>query len=160
MLVPLSCPVGSSLPWAWIGVLGGRGCPLCTCLEAVVFVTEQWGSAWGGWSPLVSSVVAGQLFEAALGMAETGCGLRCRWRAGSVTVHCRWAVMAQIGPSGAQTLLLDFEGRGWGKVQFEFCIFGGSSVVFLASQFLHVSEAYVSPRPWMQSPNLVQLCPR
>lgn len=49
---------------------------------------------------------------------------------------CRWATRAQTGSSRART----FSWGVGGDVEFGFCTFRGSSVIFLAWWFLHVSE--------------------
>lgn len=51
----------------------------------------------------------------------------------------------QVGHASSQS---PFLGWYWGSVQLGFCAFKGSSVVFLASQFLHMSELplHLGPR--------------
>ena len=82
---------------------------------------------------------AGQVFEAPQGTIQTGCGSGCRWNLCSV--NGPW----QLRQSD-QNLFLEGLRRGK-EVQCGFCTFKGSSVVFLASSFLHVSEASLGPGP-------------
>lgn len=80
--------------------------------------------------------------------ASGGRGLDCTLQVGHASSH---------GLFWGQS---PFLGRYWGSVQLGFCAFKGSSVVFLASQFLHMSEASFSSSPQTRSPHLVWLCPR